>query len=204
MTGSTPPAMISLVFASHNAHKAQEIQAIAGEFLQIRSLADLGYTEDIPEPHATLEANASEKSRVVFRHTGLDCFSEDSGLEVVALHGAPGVHSARFAGESKDFGQNVRKLLREMEGKSDRRARFRAVISLIWKGKESQFEGICEGRISGKAQGQAGFGYDPVFIPEGSESSFAQMSLEEKNRYSHRRMAIQKMIDYLVNLGRKY
>lgn len=189
--------MVTLVFATHNAHKVAEIQAAIGHQLKVVSLKEAGITQEIPEPHPTLEGNAREKSQTIYQLTGQNCFSEDTGLEVDALQGAPGVKSARYAGEKASFTENVVKLLSEMKDRSERRARFRTVVSLIWEGQEVQFEGICEGQIIQEARGTEGFGYDPVFQPEGSEKTFAEMSLEEKNRFSHRKKAAAKLVTFL-------
>ncbi len=152
---------------------------------------------DIPEPHDTLEANASEKSFTINRLTGENCFSEDTGLEVTALHGEPGVKSARYAGEEKSFENNINKLLKNLEKQADRRARFRTVISLIWEGNEYMFEGSCEGTIGVEPTGTMGFGYDPVFYPLGCDRSFGQMSLAEKTQFSHRKKAADKLVIFL-------
>jgi XTP/dITP diphosphohydrolase len=188
---------LRLIFATNNAHKVEEIQSAIGDQLEVVSLRQAGIDIDIPEPHDTLEANASEKSGAIHRLTGQSCFSEDTGLEVYALNGEPGVKSARYAGEDKTFEKNTEKLLHNLEGHADRRARFRTVISLILDEKEHLFEGVCEGRILTAPTGEKGFGYDPVFSPEGEQRSFAEMSLEEKNRFSHRRKAADKLIAFL-------
>jgi XTP/dITP diphosphohydrolase len=187
----------TLIFATNNAHKVEEIQAAIGSQLEVISLKQAGIDIDIPEPHPTLEANATEKSSTIHQLTGGDCFSEDTGLEVEALNGEPGVKSARYAGDGRDFDANIQKLLHNLEGKSNRKARFRTVISLIMDGKEHLFEGICEGHILSTPTGGKGFGYDPVFVPEGGSRSFAEMSMEEKNHYSHRRKAADKLVAFL-------
>jgi XTP/dITP diphosphohydrolase len=189
--------MRSLVFASNNKHKAEEIKSILNNIFQIVTLKEAGIDIDIPEPHETLEENASEKSKVIFELTQSDCFSEDSGLEVYALGGAPGVKSARYAGEHSNDANNIDKLLREMVAIEDRRACFKTVISIIINGKESLFEGRCEGRITKEIIGSNGFGYDPVFVPDGQEKTFAQMSIEEKISLSHRKKAVDKMAQFL-------
>jgi XTP/dITP diphosphohydrolase len=186
-----------LIFATNNAHKITEIQSVIGNKLHIVTLRDAGIDIDIPEPHDSLEANASEKSATIHRLTGENCFSEDTGLEVYALNGEPGVHSARYAGEQRSFSANIDKLLHRLSGKPDRRARFRTVISLIWNNKEYFFEGTCEGHILTAPDGDDGFGYDPVFVPEGDARSFARMNLQEKNRYSHRRKAADRLTAFL-------
>lgn len=187
------------IFATHNPHKVQEIRSLlpVETGLSVISLKEAGFFEDIPEPHDTLEANAREKSATTYRETGRDCFSEDTGLEVAALDGAPGVLSARYAGEGKSASDNIEKLLTELRGISERKARFRTVISLFQSGEEFQFEGICRGTITETVDGAEGFGYDPVFIPDGATKTFARMSLEEKNGYSHRAKAVGKLIDFL-------
>jgi len=186
-----------IIFATNNDHKVEEIQAAIGHTLQVASLRQAGINIDIPEPHDTLEANATEKSSTIHRLTGESCFSEDTGLEVQALNGEPGVKSARYAGDNRSNRDNIEKLLRNLDNYPDRRARFRTVISLIWENKEYQFEGICNGHILREPTGDSGFGYDPIFVPEGETRSFAQMSLEEKNRYSHRRKAADQLVAFL-------
>jgi XTP/dITP diphosphohydrolase len=185
--------MKRIVFATNNAHKLAEVKAVLGAEYELVTLREVGITEDIPETGATLDENATIKARYVYERTGLDCFADDTGLEVVALDGAPGVHSARYATDGHDFAANNAKLLREMEGKEDRRARFRAVISLIRNEVEEQVEGIVEGRIATAMSGSEGFGYDPLFIPEGYDISFAEMSAEQKNAISHRGRAVEEL-----------
>lgn len=191
--------MQQLIFATNNQHKVAEIRAFLGNGFDIVSLKEAGIDTDIPEPYNTLEENARTKSETIYKMTGTDCFGEDTGLEVYALNGEPGVKSARYAGDGRDFAANIDKLLHNLEGKTDRSARFRTVISLIINGKEHQFEGICEGQIIGHYRGTAGFGYDPVFVPEGDTRTFAEMSLEEKNKFSHRGKAMKKLISFLLN-----
>lgn len=186
-----------LIFATNNQHKANEINAILGTAFKVCTLREAGIEIDIPEPHATLEENAREKSSTIYRLTARDCFSEDTGLEVEALGGAPGVKSARYAGEHCNTDDNIEKLLAELANQENRKARFRTVISLIENGTEKQFEGICEGAIDWKKNGEQGFGYDPIFIPSGATNSFATMSMDEKNKYSHRKKAVEKLIAYL-------
>jgi XTP/dITP diphosphohydrolase len=188
---------IQLIFATNNQHKVEEIQSAIGTQLKVISLREAGIGIDIPEPYDTLEANASEKSATIHRLTGNNCFSEDTGLEVAALNGEPGVKSARYAGEDRAFEKNVEKLLQKLGSSPDRKARFRTVISLILDGREHLFEGICEGRILTAPAGSKGFGYDPVFAPYGEDRSFAEMTLEEKNHYSHRRKAADKLVEFL-------
>jgi len=187
----------TLIFATNNAHKVEEIQAAIGHQLEVISLQQAGIDIDIPEPHPTLEGNATEKSSTIHRLTGGNCFSEDTGLEVEALNGEPGVKSARYAGDGRDFNSNIQKLLHNLQDQPNRKARFRTVISLIINGKEHLFEGICEGHILTTPTGGQGFGYDPVFAPDGETRSFAEMSLEEKNHYSHRRKAADKLVAFL-------
>ncbi len=189
---------MELIFATNNLHKIAEIQPLLPATIRLKTLKQAGIEQEIPEPHDSLEANASEKSRVIHSITGANCFSEDTGLEVVALNGAPGVKTARYAGSSAGAKENINKLLDVLRNENDRRARFRTVISLILNGKEFQFEGICEGRISEQPSGNQGFGYDPVFIPNGSDRCFADMTLEEKQQYSHRRKATDKLVDFLL------
>ena len=189
--------MISLIFATNNQNKVKEIRSVLGDDFSIITLKEAGIDIDIPEPHDTLEANAKEKSTVIHTLTNKNCFSEDTGLEVKALNGEPGVRSARYAGDEADFKKNIEKLLLHMEGKSNRRARFRTVISLILDKQEYFFEGICNGMITENEAGENGFGYDPIFIPDGAVKTFAQMSMEEKNEYSHRKKATAKLIAFL-------
>lgn len=189
--------MHTLVFATNNQHKVDEINTIVGENIRVITLKEAGIEIDIPEPYDTLEANATEKSSVIHQLTGKNVFSEDTGLEVVALNGEPGVKSARYAGEEKKFQANIDKLLNKLGENTQRDARFRTIVSLIWHGKEYQFEGICEGRIASSQTGDSGFGYDPIFIPTGSNKSFAEMSMEEKNEFSHRKKAVAQLIDFL-------
>ena len=188
---------LPLVFASHNADKVMEIREILGNSLELEGLADIGCRDDIPEPHHTLEENAMAKARYVYRHFGRDCFADDTGLEVKALNGQPGVMSARYAGPGKDSKANIHKLLKALSGQSDRRARFRTAIALIIGGREFLFEGIVNGEIAEKPGGHEGFGYDPVFIPEGYSVTFGEMDAAEKNRISHRWAAIEKLVGYL-------
>jgi XTP/dITP diphosphohydrolase len=193
--------MQTLLFASNNQHKADEIRQVLGNRFRILTLKEAGIDIDIPEPYETLEENAREKSRTIYRMTGQDCFSEDSGLEVAILGGQPGVRSARYAGEGVPSAAHWEKLLEAMKGESNRNARFRTVISLILGGQEYQFTGSCEGHITEKPSGSQGFGYDPVFVPEGASHTFASMSPEEKNTYSHRAKAMGRLIDFLDKMG---
>ncbi|MFN8251966.1 MAG: RdgB/HAM1 family non-canonical purine NTP pyrophosphatase [Ferruginibacter sp.] len=189
--------MDTLIFATNNQHKTDEIRLVLGGSFNIITLKEAGIDIDIPEPHDTLEANASEKSGTIYRLTGKNCFSEDTGLEVEALNGAPGVKSARYAGENRSFDANIDKLLLELRPYDNKKARFRTVISLLMNEKEFLFEGICAGTIINERKGDNGFGYDPVFIPDGSEKTFAEMSMEEKSAFSHRKKAVQQLIDFL-------
>lgn len=189
--------MIELIFATNNEYKAQEIQATCSGQMAILTLKQAGINIDIPEPYASLEANASQKSNVINRLTGKDCFSEDTGLEVEALQGEPGVLSARYAGSDKNFDKNISKLLQNLNKHTNRKARFRTVISLIMNKSEHFFEGVCEGTIGYNCKGNNGFGYDPIFIPANAQKTFAQMTLEEKNVYSHRKKASDKLVSFL-------
>ena len=190
--------MKTLVFATNNSHKLEEVRAILGERFRIASLKEIGCTDDIPETADTLEGNAMQKARYVKEKFGYDCFADDTGLEVVALNGAPGVYSARYAGPGHDSEANMQKLLKELEGKTNRQARFRTVIALLLEGEEHTFEGIVPGTILTERRGTAGFGYDPVFVPEGFKETFAEMGNEEKNRISHRARAVQRLAEFLA------
>lgn len=194
---------MKLIFASNNQHKIDELKAFAGSDIEIISLKDAGINIDIPEPHDTLEENASEKSWAIYKLTGVDCFSEDTGLEIEALNGEPGVKSARYAGEGRSFKDNIEKVLNKLSSQTNRKARFRAVISLIIDGKEKQFEGICPGKIIDNPKGTEGFGYDPIFVPYGSEKTFAEMEMDEKNRFNHRTKAAAKLVAFLQTLKTK-
>lgn len=190
--------MRKLVFATNNAHKLEEIRAIWGDKVEVLSLKDIQCDVDIPETADTLEGNAVLKAEYIYRHYGLDCFADDTGLEVEVLNGAPGVYSARYAGgEGHDSEANMRKLLAEMEGKTNRKAQFRTAICLIEGGAEHLFEGVVKGEIIEEKRGASGFGYDPVFMPEGYTETFAEMGSEEKNRISHRARAVQALCAYL-------
>jgi XTP/dITP diphosphohydrolase len=189
---------MKLIFATNNQHKVDEIRAVLNkEALEIMTLKEAGIDIDIPEPYETLEENASGKARAIFEMTGLACFSEDTGLEVAGLNGEPGVKSARYAGDSRSFDANIEKLLVNLSGKTDRAARFRTVIALLLDGKETLFEGICEGRIIEERRGKNGFGYDAVFVPAGSTLTFAEMDMNQKNKYSHRKKATNKLVAFL-------
>ena len=187
-----------LVFATNNAHKLDEVAAIVGDQVEILSLNDIGCQADIPETAETLEGNALLKSSYIYKNYHLDCFADDTGLEVKALNGAPGVYSARYAGgEGHDAQANMLKLLHELDGKENRKAQFRTAISLILDGKEYLFEGVIKGEIIKEKRGDSGFGYDPVFMPEGYDRTFAELGNDIKNQISHRALAVQKLCEFL-------
>ena len=188
---------MKLVFATNNKHKLQEVRDIVGDRVEVLSLADIGCHDDIPETADTLQGNALIKARHIYEKYGLDCFADDTGLEVEALDGAPGVYSARYAGEECDSEANMQKLLQNLTGKTNRNAQFRTVIALIINGEEKLFNGIVKGAIATEKKGDSGFGYDPVFVPEGYSESFAQMSSEMKNSMSHRFRATLQLGDFL-------
>ena len=192
--------MQQLIFATNNQHKTEEIRSVLKARFNIITLTEAGIDIDIPEPFDTLEENAREKAVTIYKLTGISCFGEDTGLETHALNGEPGVKSARYAGEERDFAANIEKLLNRLKDKTDRTARFRTVISLILEGTEYQFEGICEGYIAEAPRGEKGFGYDPVFIPLHSNRTFAEMSLTEKNQYSHRGKAVEQLVQFLIKI----
>ena len=189
--------MKRLVFATNNAHKLEEIRQIIPEHYEVRSLNDIGCETDIPETGTTLEANAGQKSFYIWESYGLNCFADDTGLEIEALNDEPGVYSARYAGEERSALANMKKVLMLMEHQSNRKARFRTVISLILEGVEHQFEGVVKGTISTHMTGSSGFGYDPIFVPDGYSRSFAEMSADEKNQVSHRGRAVEKLMHFL-------
>lgn len=189
--------MQQLIFASGNRHKAEEIEAALPDGFRILIMKEAGITEDIPEPFDTLEENSKHKAEFLYQRLQQDCFAEDTGLEVEALNGEPGVKSARYAGDGRDFDANIDKLLSNMQGNANRRARFRTVFSLIRNGELFQFEGICNGTILETRAGTGGFGYDPVFLPDGSDKAFAEMTMEEKNSFSHRKKGLDLMIQFL-------
>jgi len=193
--------MSILIFATNNQHKVDEIRSVINGVFNIITLKEAGIDKDIPEPFETLEENASEKSAVIHTLTGQNCFSEDTGLETFALNGEPGVKSARYAGDDRNFQKNIDKLLLNLSDKSDRSARFRTVISLILNNREFKFEGICNGKINTEPRGNNGFGYDPIFIPDGSNKTFAEMSITEKNKFSHRKIATDQLIQFLQQHG---
>ncbi len=192
--------MKELILATNNPHKVEEIRSILKDSLQLRTMADLGFRDDIPEDADTLEGNARQKAHFLFDKFSCNCFADDTGLEVSALNGEPGVYSARYAGEEKNSEANMRKLLQKLEGKTDRGARFRTVIALIWEGKEYLFEGVVQGKILTEKHGEEGFGYDPIFQPDGYEKSFAELSMDEKNAISHRGRAVRQLSDFLKSV----
>ncbi len=189
----------TLVFATNNAHKAKEVEQILGKNFEVKTLRDIGCLEDIPETAATLEGNAQLKARFVKEKYGFDCFSDDSGLEVKSLGGAPGVFSARYAGDEKNHDANIQFLLKNLQPHRDRSAQFRAVICLILNGKENLFEGICPGKIMDEKRGTGGFGYDPIFVPRGRRKTFAELGDAVKNKISHRAISVQKLMEFLKN-----
>jgi XTP/dITP diphosphohydrolase len=188
-----------IIFATNNQHKVDEIRSALPNNFSIITLKEAGIDIEIPEPYDTLQDNASEKARTIYNLTKTNCFSEDTGLEVYSINNEPGVHSARYAGEEKSFDKNIYKLLYKLDNLNERKARFRTVICLMLNDKEYFFEGICEGEIINERRGNQGFGYDPVFIPTGSGKTFAEMSIEEKNRFSHRKKATDKLVTFLNN-----
>ena len=188
-----------MVVATNNAHKLEEIAAILGDEMELLSLKDIQCFADIPETADTLEGNAYQKAMYIYENYGIDCFADDTGLEVEALNGAPGVYSARYAGDGHDSEANMQKLLHELEGKENRKAQFRTAICLIQEGKEHLFEGIVKGEINQEKRGGAGFGYDPIFIPEGYDQTFAELGNDVKNTISHRARAVEKLCVFLKN-----
>ena len=187
-----------LVFATNNLHKLTEIKAILGEQIDILSLNDINCHVDIPETANTLEGNAKMKAEYIYNHYHLDCFADDTGLEVKALNGAPGIYSARYAGEGHDSQANMKKLLENLQGITNREAQFRTAICLIEGGEEHLFEGLVKGKIIEEKRGEAGFGYDPVFVPDGYDQTFAELGEDIKNQISHRARAVEKLCDYLT------
>ncbi len=190
---------MELIFATHNLHKTEEAQAILGNRFIVKNLKDLGFLDDIPETADTLEGNALLKAHYIFDKFHCDCFADDTGLEVEALENRPGVYSARYAGENSTYQDNVRKILDEMKGISNRKASFRTVIALILNGKEYLFEGRVDGYIITESRGNSGFGYDPVFRPENSDLTFAELGANIKNQISHRGIVMRKLMDFLSN-----
>jgi XTP/dITP diphosphohydrolase len=191
---------MELVFATNNTHKLEELQAIMGNRIKLLSLKDIGCDEEIPEDQATLEGNASQKAFYIYNKYGYNCFADDTGLEIEALNGEPGVYSARYAGEEKNAESNMDKVLAGLLKIKNRNARFRTVISLVIDGIEKQFEGIVEGSILNEKRGISGFGYDPIFQPTGFSKTFAEMNLTDKNKISHRGRAVEKLVLYLKNV----
>ena len=192
---------MDLVFATNNQHKLKELQVILGDEFRLLSLKDIGCNEEIPEEQETLEGNASQKAFFIYNKYGYNCFADDTGLEIKALDGEPGVYSARYAGEEKSAEANMLKVLQKMTKINERKARFRTVISLVVNGEEKLFEGIVAGDILEEKRGSSGFGYDPIFQPEGFELTFAEMELSEKNKISHRGKAVQKLVNYLKEIA---
>ena len=192
--------MMKIVFATNNAHKLDEVRQVVGDKFALVSLRECGIVEDIPENEPTLEGNALAKARYIYERTGADCFADDTGLEVDALGGEPGVRSARYATDGHDDEANKRLLLERLQGVENRAAQFRTAVALIMGGKEYLFEGIVRGQIAAEQHGEGGFGYDPLFVPEGYDRTFAQMSAEEKNAISHRGRAVRKLAEFLQNL----
>ena len=192
---------MKIVFATNNAHKLDEVRQVVGEKFEIVSLRECGIVEDIPENEPTLEGNALAKARYIYERTGFNCFADDTGLEVDALGGEPGVRSARYATDGHDDEANKRLLLERLKGEENRAAQFRTAVALIMGGKEYLFEGIVRGEIALEQHGEGGFGYDPLFFPEGGDLTFAQMSSEEKNAISHRGRAVRKLAEFLQQMG---
>ena len=190
---------MDICFATNNVHKVQEINQLLGPQFRVLSLADIGCAEELPETQDTLAGNSQEKATYVYQHYGVNCFADDTGLEVAALDGRPGVHSAHYAGAQRNSEDNMLLLLRELGSKSDRSARFRTVITLWLNGAMHQFEGTVRGTIATERSGEQGFGYDPIFIPEGQTRSFAKMSADEKNQISHRGRAVRQLVQFLTN-----
>ncbi|MBW1296651.1 non-canonical purine NTP diphosphatase [Aquimarina litoralis] len=188
---------MKLVFATNNLNKLKEVQALLPDHIQLLGLSEIGCTEDIPETSDTIEGNAIQKAEYVKKHYGYDCFADDTGLEVKILNGDPGVYSARYAGETKDAQANMDKLLENLKDKNNREAQFKTVISLKIGEKLDTFTGICSGTITSEKKGKQGFGYDPIFLPDGYEKTFAELALSEKNLISHRARAIKKLIEFL-------
>lgn len=191
--------MVTLIFATNNIHKVTEVSKLVGNEFRILTLKEAGIHADIAEPHDNLRANALEKALYTYRTTGFSCFSEDTGLEVEALNGEPGVRSARYAGEQKSDEQNIVKLLQKLAYCHNKNARFRTIICLIIDGQQYFFEGICSGKIIAEKRGAHGFGYDSIFIPDGAVQTFAEMTLDQKNEYSHRTKAIAQLIDFIAH-----
>ena len=192
--------MKKLVFATNNQNKFRELQQILSNEFELLSLKDIGCLEDIPETAETIEENSMQKAEYVYQKYKIDCFADDTGLEIEALQGRPGVYSARYAGEEKNMDKNIEKILSELKNKDNRKARFKTIISLILDGEKYQFEGIINGEIIEEKRGDSGFGYDPVFVPEGYDITFAEMPADEKNKISHRGRAVKKLATFLKDL----
>lgn len=190
---------MQICFATNNAHKLDEVRQILGAQFQVLSLAEIGCNEELPENQDTLEGNSEEKAMYVYQHYQVNCFADDTGLEVDTLNGEPGVYSARYAGPQRSGDDNMRLLLKNLANKENRSAQFRTVITLVLDGQKHKFEGVVRGMIAHQKTGSAGFGYDPIFVPEGFDQSFAEMSPRDKNRISHRGRAIQKLVHFLQN-----
>jgi len=188
---------MKIVFATNNKNKLRELQQILGDKFELLSLADINCFEEIPETSPTIEENSLEKAEYVYKKYKTDCFADDTGLEIEALDGRPGVYSARYAGEDKNMEKNIKKILSELENQDNRKARFKTVVSLILNGETHQFEGIINGKIIKEKTGESGFGYDPVFMPDGYDITFAEMDAGLKNKISHRGIAVQKLVDFL-------
>ena len=191
---------MKICFATNNHHKIEEVRQVLGDHFSLTSLLEIGCTEELPETRDTLEGNALQKAEYVFNNFSISCFADDTGLEVDALNGAPGVYSARYAGDQRNSDDNMRLLLENLGDRPNRRAQFRTVIALLQHGKDPVlFEGILPGKIITEKRGQQGFGYDPLFIPDSSTKTLAEMSMEEKNQLSHRAIAVKKLVEYLKN-----
>lgn len=188
---------MDLVFVTNNQHKIKEIKSLIDKSFNILSLEDIGFEGDVPETNPTIEGNASQKSFYIYNKYKINCFADDTGLEIKSLNGRPGVYSARYAGDECDSKKNMKRVMEELLGKDDRSARFRTIISLIINGEEKTFEGIVNGQILSRKKGKDGFGYDPIFLPDGYDLSFAEMSLDEKNKISHRARATKRLVEYL-------
>ncbi|MAX71131.1 MAG: non-canonical purine NTP pyrophosphatase [Flavobacteriaceae bacterium] len=192
---------MKLVFATNNLNKLKEVQALVPNHIELLSLSDIGCNEDIPETQPTIEGNAIQKAEYIKNNYGYDCFADDTGLEVDALNGEPGVYSARYAGPQRNAEDNMNKLLSALLNKTDRKAQFKTVIALHLNGNLKSFTGICKGEITSDKHGEKGFGYDPIFKAEGYDQTFAEISLEEKNKIGHRGKAVSMLVDYLENLS---
>lgn len=191
---------MKLVFATNNKHKLEEVREILGNKFEILSLKDIHFFDEIPETQNTIEGNASQKAHFIYDKYNINCFADDTGLEIDALNGAPGVYSARYAGDNCTYEDNVQKVLKKLEGINNRKAQFKTVISLIINDIEYIFQGIIKGSVTENKRGKSGFGYDPIFLPEGYDKTFAELSSREKNKISHRGLATQKLFNFLANL----